>query len=70
LADEEGEEKKMSDFLKRAIFKLEGMQSFSKIDLKKTILGVFSRDNPNDYKHLKMSNRTLDKLFEGEVLMV
>jgi len=46
------------------------MQSFSKIDLKKTILGVFSRDNPNDYKPLKMSNRTLDKLFEEEVLMV
>ena len=60
LADEEGEEKKMSNFLKRTIFKLEGMQSFSKIDLKKTILGVFSRDNPNDYKPLKMSNRTLD----------
>jgi len=70
LADEETEEKKMSDFLKKTIFKLEGMQSFSKIDLKKTILGVFSRDNPNDYKPLKMSNRTLDKLFEEEVLMV
>ena len=70
LADEETEEKKMSDFLKRTIFKLEGMQNFSKIDLKKTILGVFSRDNPNDYKPLKMSNRTLDKLFEEEVLMV
>jgi hypothetical protein len=38
--------------------------------LKKTVLGVFSRDNPNDYKCLKMSNRTLDKLFEEEVLMV
>jgi hypothetical protein len=70
LADEETEEKKMSDFLKRTIFKLEGMQNFSKMDLKKTILGVFSRDNPNDYKPLKMSNRTLDKLFEEEVLMV
>ena len=69
MADER-EEKKMSDFFKRTIFKLEGMQSFSKMDLKKTILGVFSRDNPNDYKPLKMSNRTLDKLFEEEVLMV
>ena len=46
------------------------MQSFSKIDLKKTILGVFLRDNLNDYKPLKLSNRTLDKLFEEEVLMV
>ena len=60
LADEETEEKKMSDFLKKTIFKLEGMQSFSKIDLKKTILGVFLRDIPNYYKPLKMSNRTLD----------
>jgi len=67
---EEGEESKMSDFLKRTIFKLEGTQSFSKIDLKKTILGVFSRDHPNDFKPLKMSNNTLDKLFEEEVLMV
>jgi len=41
LADEETEENKMSDFLKRTIFKLEGMQNFSKIDFKKTILGVF-----------------------------
>jgi hypothetical protein len=49
LTDEEGEEKKMSDFVKRTIFKLEGMQNFSKMDLKKSILGVFSRDNPNDY---------------------
>ena len=46
------------------------MQNFSKIDLKKTILGVFLRDNPNDYKPLKMSNRKLDKLFEEEVFMV
>jgi hypothetical protein len=29
LADEETEEKKMSDFSKRMIFKLEGLQSFS-----------------------------------------
>ena len=46
------------------------MQNFSKIDLKKTILGVFLRDNPNDYKPLKMSNRKLDKLIEEEVFMV
>jgi hypothetical protein len=63
LADEETEEKKMSDFLKRTNFKLDGMQNFSKMDLKKTILGVFSRDNPNNYKPLKTSNGTLDKLF-------
>ena len=44
---EEGEESKMSDFLKKTIFKLEGIQNFSKIDLKKTILGVFTRDNPD-----------------------
>jgi hypothetical protein len=43
------------------------MLNFSKIDLKNTILAVFSRDSPKDYKPLKMSNRTLDKLFEEEV---
>ena len=53
---EEGEESKMSDFLKRTIFKLEGMQNFNKTDLKKTILGVFSTDNPNGYKPLKWIN--------------
>jgi len=67
---EEGEESKMSDFLKRTIFKLEGIQMFSKIDLKKTILGVFTRDNPDAYKSLKMTNKTLDSLFEEEVLRV
>ena len=56
LEDEENEEKKMSDFLKKTIFKLEGMQSFSKIDLKKTILGVFSRDNQDAYKLLNRTN--------------
>ena len=70
LADEETEENKMSDFLKRTIFKLEGMQNFSKIDFKKTILGVFSRDNPDAYKPLKISNKALDDLFEEEILMV
>jgi hypothetical protein len=68
LADEETEEKKMSDFLKRTIFKLEGIQMFSKMDLKKTILGVFTQDNPDAYKSLKMTNKTLDSLFEEEVL--
>ena len=43
---------------------------FSKIDLKKTILGVFTRDNPDAYKFLKMTNKTLDSLFEEEVLRV
>jgi hypothetical protein len=70
LADEQGEEKKMSDFLKRTIFKLEGMQMFSKIDFKKTILGVFPRDNPDAYKPLKMSNKTCDNLFEEEMLRI
>jgi hypothetical protein len=66
----EGKEKKMSNFLKRTIFKLEGVRNFSIIDLKMTILGVFTRDNPDAYKPLKMSNRTLDNLFEEEVLRV
>ena len=70
MEDEENEEKKMSDFLKKTIFKLEGMQSFSKIDLKKTILGVFSRDNQDAYKLLKMTNKALDDLFEEEIFMV
>ena len=67
---EEGEESKMSDFLKRTIFKLEGVRNFSIIDLKKTILGVFTRDNPDAYKSMKMSNQALNKLFEEEVLRV
>ena len=46
------------------------MQNFSKMDLKKTILGVFSRDNPDAYKPLKISNKALDDLFEEEILMV
>ena len=69
MADEDTQEKKMSDFLKRTIFKLEGRQNFSKMDLKKTILGVFSRDNPDAYKPLKISNKALDDLFEEEILM-
>jgi hypothetical protein len=43
----EVEESKMSDFFKKTIFKLEGVRNFSIIDLKKSILGVFTRDNPD-----------------------
>ena len=65
------EEKKMSDFLKNTIFKLEGVRNFSNIDFKKTILGVFLDDErPNALKPLKMSNKTLNELFEQELLMV
>ena len=46
------------------------MQSFSKIDLKKTILGVFTRDNPDAYNSLKMTNKTLDNLLVEKVLRV
>jgi hypothetical protein len=67
---EEGEESKMSDFLKRMIFKLEGVRNFSIIDLKKTILGVFTRNNPDAYKSMKMSNQAFNKLFEEEMLRV
>ena len=65
------EEKKMSDFLKQTIFKLEGVRNFSNMDLKKTLLGVFLDDEkPNALKPLKMSNKTLNELFEQELLMV
>jgi hypothetical protein len=67
---EEGEESKMSDFLKKTIFNLEGVRNVSIIDLKKIILGVFTRDNPDAYKSMKMSNQALNKLFEEEVLRV
>ena len=65
------EEKKMSDFLKQTIFKLEGVRNFSNIDFKKTLLGVFLDDEkPNALKPLKISNKTLNELFEEELLMV
>jgi hypothetical protein len=65
------EEKKMSDFLKNTIFKLEGVRNFSNIDFKKTILGVFlDEERPNALKPLKMSNKTLNELFEEELFMV
>jgi len=65
------EEKKMSDFLKQTIFKLEGVRNFSNMDFKKTLLGVFLDDEkPNALKPLKMSNKTLNELFEQELLMV
>jgi len=65
------EEKKMSDFLKQTIFKLEGVRNFSNIDFKKTILGVFlDEERPNALKPLKMSNKTLNELFEEELFMV
>ena len=67
---EEGEESKMSDFLKNTIFKLEGVRNYSIIDLKKTILGVFTRDNPDAYNSMKMSNQALNKLIEEEMLRV
>ena len=73
LVEEQGttEEKKMSDFLKQTIFKLEGVRNFSKIDFKKILLGVFLDDEkPNALKPLKMSNKTLNELFEQELLMV
>ena len=60
----------MSDFLKRTIFKLEGVRNFSKIDLKKIMLSLFTRDDPDAYKSMKMSNQVLNKLFEEEVLRV
>ena len=46
------------------------MRNFSIIDLKKIILGVFTRDNPDAYKSMKMSNQALNKLFEEEVLRI
>ena len=65
------EEKKMSDFLKNTIFKLEGVRNFSNIDFKKTLLGVFlDEERPNALKPLKMSNKTLNELFEEELFMV
>ena len=65
------EEKKMSDFLKQTIFKLEGVRNFSNIDFKKTILGVFlDEERPNALKPLKMSNKTLNELFEEELFLV
>ena len=65
------EEKKMSDFLKQTIFKLEGVRNFSNMDFKKTLLGVFLDDEkPNALKPSKMSNKTLNELFEQELLMV
>jgi hypothetical protein len=67
---EEEEERKMSDFLKKTIFKLEGVRNFSIIDLKKIILGVFTRDNPDAYISMKMSSQALNKLFEEEMLRV
>jgi hypothetical protein len=67
---EEGEESKMSDFLKRTIFKLEGVRNLSIIELKKIILGVFTRDNPDAYESMKMSHQVLNKLFEEEILRV
>ena len=38
--------------------------------MKKTILGVFIRDNPDAYNSLKITNKTLDNLFEEEMLRV
>ena len=73
LVEEQGttEEKKMSDFLKQTIFKLEGVRNFSNIGFKKTILGVFlDEERPNALKPLKMSNKTLNELFEEELFMV
>ena len=73
LVEEQGttEEKKMSDFLKNTIFKLEGVRNFSNIDFKKTILGVFlDEERPNALKPLKMSNKTLNELFEEELFLV
>jgi len=73
LVEEQGtnEEKKMSDFLKQTIFKLEGVRNFSNIDFKKTILGVFlDEERPNALKPLKMSNKTLNELFEEELFLV
>jgi hypothetical protein len=67
---EEGEESKMSDFLLKTIFKLEGVRNFSIIDLKKIILGVFTRNNPDAFKSMKMSNQALNKLFEEDMLRV
>ena len=47
------------------------MRNFSNIDFKKTLLGVFLDDEkPNALKPLKMSNKTLNELFEEELLMV
>ena len=47
------------------------MRNFSNMDLKKTLLGVFLDDEkPNALKPLKMSNKTLNELFEQELLMV
>ena len=73
LVEEQGtnEEKKMSDFLKQTIFKLEGVRNFSNIDFKKTLLGVFlDEERPNALKPLKMSNKTLNELFEEELFLV
>jgi hypothetical protein len=55
---------------KKKKFNLEGVRNFRIIDLKKIILSVFTRDNPDAYKSLKMSNQVLNKLFEEEVLRV
>ena len=49
---------------------MEGVRNVSIIDLKKIILGVFTRDNPDAYKSMKMSNQALNKLFEEEMLRV
>ena len=38
--------------------------------MKKTILGVFIRDNPDAYNSLKMSNQALNNLIEEEMLRV
>ena len=38
--------------------------------MKKTILGVFIRDNPDAYNSLKMTNKTLDNLLVEKVLRV
>ena len=52
------EEKKMSDFLKQTIFKLEGVRNFSNMDFKKTLLGVFLDDEkPNALKPLKCQTK-------------
>jgi hypothetical protein len=34
------------------------------------MLGVFTRDNPDAYKPLKMSNQVMNKLFEKDMLRV
>ena len=46
------------------------MRNFSIIELKKTILGIFTRENPDAYNSMKLSNQVLNKLIEEEMLRV